>query len=92
MNNTVENKKAPHVREIQGVVASVSPHKTIQVRVEHIKMHEKYRKQYTEEKSFAVHDEKNIAKVGDTVVCRESRPLSKTKRWRLIQIVTKATA
>ncbi|KKW42229.1 MAG: 30S ribosomal protein S17 [Candidatus Magasanikbacteria bacterium GW2011_GWA2_56_11] len=78
--------KPPH-RRFSGEVVSVSGQKTVRVKVETIKMHPKYRKQYTTRKHFAVHDEKNAAQVGNVILFEECRPLSKTKRWRLIAVV-----
>lgn len=62
--------------------------KTINVLVKAKKMHPKYKKQYVVSKKYHVHDEKNQASVGDTVVFQECRPMSKTKRWRLTEIVS----
>ncbi len=86
---TPKKTTAPAVmhREFRGEVVSAPKQKTIHVLVKSIKEHAKYRKQYTVTKKFAVHDEKNEAAVGNTVRFEECRPLSKTKRWRLIQVV-----
>jgi small subunit ribosomal protein S17 len=81
-----QEKKSIH-RQFEGEVVSVREDKTIHVLVKTIKMHQKYKKQYTTSKKYAVHDEKNDAKLGDLVVFQECRPLSKTKRWRLVKIV-----
>lgn len=74
-------------RRFIGEVVGVKEDKTIHVSVKTTKMHPKYRKQYVTTKKYAVHDEKNKVKVGDKVSFQECRPLSKTKRWRLIEIV-----
>lgn len=79
-------KKAIH-RQFEGVVVSVAEDKTVHVKVLTRKMHPKYKKQYTTSKKYAVHDEKNEAKMGDKVVFAECRPISKTKRWRLVRII-----
>ena len=79
-------KKVQH-RNFEGVVASVSEDKTIHVLVKTIKMHPKYRKQYTTSRKYPVHDEKNQAEVGDKVIFESCRPFSKTKRWRLIEVI-----
>lgn len=81
MNDTTQK------RQFEGTVVSTSEDKTIHVLVQTINMHQKYRKQYTTNKKYAVHDEKNTAKVGDTVRFTECRPMSKTKRWRINNIV-----
>ena len=74
-------------RQFIGEVMSVAEKKTVHVLVSSLKMHSKYRKQYTERKKYAVHDEKGEAKVGDEVLFIECRPLSKTKRWRLFRVL-----
>ena len=81
-----ENIKKIIRRQFEGEVVSERENKTIHVRVLTNKMHPKYRKQYQTVKKYAVHDEKNEARVGDAVLFQECRPLSKTKKWRLIKI------
>ena len=81
-----ENKK----RELIGVVVSDKADKTITVKVETYKMNPIYKKRVKYSKKYAAHDEKNEAKVGDTVRIVETRPLSRTKRFRLVEIVEKA--
>jgi len=76
-------------RQLTGEVVSDKMEKTITVSVTNAKVHPKYKKRYYVSKNFKVHDPKNEAKIGDTVVFEECRPLSKNKRWRLIQIVSK---
>ena len=61
--------------------------KTIIVRVERRFAHPRYRKVVRSFKKFYAHDEKNVCNEGDLVRIRESRPLSKTKRWRLVEVV-----
>jgi small subunit ribosomal protein S17 len=75
-------------RRFEGVVVSTKENKTIHVTVESIKTHPKYRKQYTRSKKYAVHDETGKAAVGDLVLFEECRPLSKTKRWTLVNVLT----
>ncbi len=74
-------------RQFQGDVVRVPSQKTIAVAVKTVIMHPKYRKQYTRTKVYQVHDEKQVATVGDRVLFEECRPVSKTKRWRLIKTV-----
>ena len=74
-------------QERRGVVVSAAMEKTIVVKVEMIKAHRKYKKVVRRSNTFHVHDERNEAKVGDVVRIVETRPLSKTKRWRLAEIV-----
>ena len=64
--------------------------KTIIVKVERRFAHPKYKKVMTGYKKFYAHDEKSEAKVGDRVRIEETRPLSKTKRWRLVQVVERS--
>ena len=73
-----------------GTVISLSGDKTITVQIEYRKHHPKYGKMMTIHKKLHCHDEKNEAGVGDTVRVMETRPLSKTKRWRLVEIVERA--
>ncbi|GAV32367.1 MAG: 30S ribosomal protein S17 [Anaerosomatales bacterium] len=77
-------------KERQGVVVSISGDKTCVVMVEDRKKHPLYGKMITRSKKLHVHDEANEAQVGDTVRVMETRPLSKLKRWRLVEIVEKA--
>ena len=79
--------KVSNHRRFVGKVVRVSGDKTIAVEVSVKVMHPKYRKQYTQSMVYAVHDEKNIAKVGEKVNFEECRPISKRKRWRLVSIV-----
>jgi small subunit ribosomal protein S17 len=78
-------------KERLGEVISNKMAKTIIVRVERRFAHPRYKKVITGYKKLYAHDEKNEAKIGDRVRIEETRPLSKTKRWRLIQVVEKST-
>jgi small subunit ribosomal protein S17 len=78
-------------KERVGEVISNTMAKTIIVRVERRFPHPRFKKVVTGYKKFYAHDEKNEAKVGDRVRIEETRPLSKTKRWRLVEIVERAT-
>ena len=75
---------------IQGTVVSNKMDKTIVVSVVSNKKHPLYKKVVKVTKKFKAHDEKNECGVGDTVKVMETRPLSKDKRWRLVEIVEKA--
>ena len=83
-----ESRNARKVRT--GTVVSLSGDKTITVQIEYRKHHPKYGKMMTIHKKLHCHDEKNEAGLGDTVRVMETRPLSKTKRWRLVEIVERA--
>ena len=74
----------------QGVVASAAADKTCVVIVEDRKRHPLYGKMITRSTKFHAHDETNECGVGDTVLIMETRPVSKLKRWRLVEIVEKA--
>jgi small subunit ribosomal protein S17 len=77
-------------QERRGVVVSDKGEKTIVVKVEMIRAHPKYKKVVRRSRKFHAHDEQNAAGVGDVVRIVETRPLSKTKNWRLAEIVEKA--
>jgi len=77
-------------KERKGAVVSRSGDKSIVVLVERRLPHPQYGKVVRETKRFHAHDEKNEAKVGDQVVIVETRPLSKSKRWRLTEILNRA--
>lgn len=73
-----------------GKVVSDKMDKTIVVAVETTVRHPLYNRTVTQTKKFKAHDENNEARIGDTVVIMETRPLSKDKRWRLIEITERA--
>jgi len=77
-------------QERQGTVTSSAMDKTIVVKVDVLKAHPKYKKVVRRSTTFHAHDEANQANVGDVVRIVETRPLSKTKRWRLAEIVEAA--
>lgn len=82
----METKRA----ELVGRVVSNANDKTITVLVETYRKHPLYKKRVKYSKKYAAHDEKNIAKVGDTVRIVQTRPLSKTKRYELVEVTKKA--
>ena len=75
----------------QGVVVSNRMSKTIVVRISRLIRHPKYGRVMTQGSTFKVHDEANSAAVGDVVKIMETRPLSKEKRWRLVEIIRRAS-
>ncbi|MBI4212274.1 MAG: 30S ribosomal protein S17 [Deltaproteobacteria bacterium] len=82
-----------NVRKVKvGVVVSTAMQKTASVMVERLAKDPKYQKYIRRQKKFLAHDEQNSAKVGDRVEIRECRPLSKRKRWRIIQILDRGEA
>ncbi|GAB6071836.1 30S ribosomal protein S17 [Venenivibrio stagnispumantis] len=82
-----EQKK--HIKEFIGKVVSDKMDKTVVVVVERKFPHPLYKKMVKKTKKFYAHDENNQAKVGDIVRIRESRPLSKLKRWVVVEIINK---
>ena len=74
----------------QGVVVSDKADKTITVRIDTARRHRRYEKIVRTSNTLHAHDETNDAHIGDTVIVREARPLSRTKRWRLIRVVERA--
>ena len=77
-------------KQRQGVVVSNKMDKTIVVLAKFKEKHPIYGKFVTKTKKYHAHDEKNECNIGDTVLIMETRPLSKTKRWRLVNIVGRA--
>ena len=91
MQMSTEITKERQLRKTRiGVVSSNKMEKTITVSVVRKLKHPKYGKFLKKTKKFHAHDEKNECNIGDTVKIMETRPLSATKRWRLLEIVEKA--
>ena len=82
--------KTKRVQELVGKVVSDKNEKTITVLVETYRRHPLYHKRVKYSKKFRAHDEKNEAKMGDTVKIRMTRPLSKTKKYELVEVISKA--
>ena len=87
---------APEVRgakrqELTGVVTSSKMQKTIVVKVVRTVQHRMYQRVVRVAKKYYAHDEKGVAKVGDTVRIVAARPLSKLKRWRLAEVISRST-
>src|SRR5215472_15402351 len=74
-----------------GRVVSDKMEKTRVVVVESLKKHRIYKRTYKQTKRFHVHDEKNLSQLGDLIRIEECRPMSKLKRWRLVEIVRRGT-
>ena len=83
----METKKISRRKTVSGVVTSNKMSKTITVKSEKLVKHPKYGKFVKRVTTYKAHDEENKASIGDTVEIAETRPLSKTKRWRLVGIV-----
>jgi small subunit ribosomal protein S17 len=74
----------------QGVVVSDKADKTITVRIDIVRRHRRYEKIVRRSSTLHAHDEANDAHIGDTVIVRECRPISRLKRWRLVEVVERA--
>ena len=77
-------------KTLTGLVSSKSGDKSIRVTIDYKVKHPKYNKYIRRRTRLAVHDERNLCGVGDTVEITESRPYSKTKSWRVVQVTQKA--
>ena len=77
-------------RQVFGTVVSNKMDKTVTVQVERLVKHRLYKKYVRRRSKFAAHDSQNACQIGDKVIITESRPLSRTKRWRVSKIVEKA--
>ena len=77
-------------RQVNGVIVSNKMDKTVVVQVERLVKHPLYKKYIRRRNKFMAHDKDNVCQIGDRVEITESRPLSKTKRWRVSRILQKA--
>jgi len=83
-------KKTLRKKRLIGTVVSNKMAKSVVVSVTRRYAHPIYKKFVTAKKKFHAHDERNVCNVGDSVLIQESRPYSKTKRWRVLQVLVKA--
>jgi small subunit ribosomal protein S17 len=83
-------EKTGHQKVRQGVVVSDKADKTITVRIDVTRHHRRYKKTIRSSTTLHAHDERNDANAGDTVRIVEARPLSRTKRWRLVEVLERA--
>jgi len=83
-------KKKSNRKVLTGSVVSDKMQKTVVIRITRRKLHPLYKKYVTKTKKIKAHDERNECSIGDIVRVIESRPLSKDKNWRLLEIVEKA--
>jgi small subunit ribosomal protein S17 len=91
MAETTETETRPNARKVrEGIVDSTGMQKTIVVKVVDRVRHPLYGKTLQRTKRLYVHDETNDARVGDRVRVQETRPLSKLKRWRLVEVLERA--
>ena len=84
-------KPAVRHQQKEGIVISNKMDKTIVVAVVSLKRHRIYKRTYKQTKHFYAHDEENSCQIGDRVHIEETRPLSKLKRWRLVEIVKRGS-
>ncbi len=77
-------------KERVGVVTSNAMDKTVTVSVARVTQHPLYKKSIKKTKKYKAHDKDNVSNVGDLVRIRETRPLSKTKRWRMVEVIKPA--
>ena len=75
------------IKELVGVVVSDKTDKTRVVYVRTVKMHPIYKKRFVVRKKYYIHDENNSSKVWDEVRFRETKPMSKLKRWKLVEVI-----
>ena len=90
MNTTETSETRKRRKTRTGIVVSDKMQKTVVVAIERRVAHPQYGKMVTHTKRLKAHDEENSAKTGDTVRIMETRPLSKDKRWRLVEIIDRA--
>jgi len=83
-------KKSGMRREVIGMIVSDRMEKTVIVQVERLVKHRLYKKYIKRRSKYTAHDEANACRIGDRVLIAESRPISKTKKWRVRAIVDKA--
>ena len=81
----MENKKPKKKKRLEGIVVSDKMQKTVVVKVERKAAHPLYKKIVSYHKKYKAHDEKNECQIGDRVIIEECRPISKTKRWRVVK-------
>lgn len=92
MENKTEQAPKSNKREIEAYVVSDKMEKTVVVQIKKRVQHRVFKKYFTVREKYKAHDEKNECKVGDKVLIRQSRPLSREKRWVVVKILEKAAA
>jgi small subunit ribosomal protein S17 len=91
MEKKVETKQGKK-KEMEAYVVSDKMTKTVVVQIKKRVQHPIFKKYYTVRKKYKAHDEENTCKIGDKVLIRESKPLSREKRWVVVKILEKAAA
>ncbi len=74
-------------RRLYGSVVSAKMQKTVVVQVDYLKKHSKYQRYYKAKRRFKAHDERGEYRLGDRVAIEESKPISKEKRWRVVELI-----
>lgn len=78
-----------HIKELVGTVTSDKMDKTRTIMVKSVRMHPIYKKRFVVRKKYYVHDEANVSKIDDQVKIREAKPMSRNKRWTLVEVINK---
>lgn len=86
----MKNQEKRSYKEMTGMVVSDKMDKTKVVKVDRLATHPVFNKTLKRSNKFMAHDEKNAAKAGDVVKIKETRPLSKRKRWTIVEVIKKA--
>ena len=79
------------MRKLKGTIVSDKMKKTVVVKVDRLKLHPKYRKYFKMSTKFKAHDEKGEYKTGDEVIIQETKPVSKEKRWNVVELVRRTS-
>ena len=80
------------MRRLNGTIVSDAMQKTVVVRIDHLRRHEKYLKYFRVSKRYKAHDEQGKYRTGDRVVIEETRPRSREKRWRVVELLARSTS
>lgn len=78
------------IKTKMGIVVSDNMEKSVVIKVEYLVSHSLYKKRIKKSSKFMAHDEKNVCSIGDKVKIAETRPLSKRKRWRVVEVIEKS--
>jgi len=81
----MEKKQVKNKRRLTGEVKSTAMQSTVVVRVDRVKVHPRYKKRYTVSKKYSCDYRKDDLKIGDKVIIEETRPISKNKKWRIVE-------
>ena len=90
MPRTSNQEKTTTGRRLQGIVVKTASSKTATVRIDRLLRHRRLKRVIRRSRKYLVHDEKGLARIGDTVAIEETRPLSKRKRWQVAEVIREA--